>query len=262
MEDTHGTVEVGGTSLAYREEGTGPAVVLVHGKGNSKEIMAGLQDHLAARGRRAVAYDVRGHGASDKPAAFSMADHVADLLGLCRALGLTPPALVGLSMGSYIALRTAELHPHAFGRIVLIGSRGRLDVSATQRIRDDALARGLSPEEAGREVLRHIYSPATDAARREELNRVARGPVRLTAEQRRAVDASLRSIDLLADVGRVRQPVLVLTGADDGINPPEEGRRLAKALPRGVFEEVPGAGHNALLENPEAVFKAVDAFLG
>jgi len=67
-----------------------------------------------------VAYDVRGHGASDKPAAFSMADHVADLLGLCRALGLTRPALVGFSMGSYITLRTAELHPHAFGRIVLI----------------------------------------------------------------------------------------------------------------------------------------------
>ncbi|WP_369850243.1 alpha/beta fold hydrolase [Granulimonas faecalis] len=69
------------------------------------------QDHLAARGHRAVAYDVRGHGASDKPAAFSMADHVADLLGLCCALGLTRPALVGFSMGSYIALRTAELHP-------------------------------------------------------------------------------------------------------------------------------------------------------
>lgn len=58
-----------------------------------------------------MAYDVRGHGASDKPAAFSMADHVADLLGLCCALGLTRPALVGFSMGSYIALRTAELHP-------------------------------------------------------------------------------------------------------------------------------------------------------
>lgn len=67
-----------------------------------------------------MAYDVRGHGASDKPAAFSMADHVADLLGLCCALGLTRPALVGFSMGSYITLRTAELHPHAFGRIVLI----------------------------------------------------------------------------------------------------------------------------------------------
>lgn len=262
MEDTHGTVEVGGAALAYREEGTGPAVALVHGKGNSKELMAGLQDHLAARGHRAVAYDVRGHGASDKPEAFSMADHVADLLGLCRALGLERPAVVGFSMGSYIALRAAELHPNAFGRVALIGSRGRLDVSATQRIRDDALARGLSPEEAGREVLRHIYSPATDAARREELNRVARGPVRLTAEQRRAADASLRGIDLLADAGRVRQPVLVLTGADDGINPPEEGRRLAEALPHGMFEEVPDAGHNALLENPAAVYRAVDAFLG
>lgn len=255
-----GIVHVNGISIAYREEGRGPAVVLVHGKNNSKELMAGLLEHLAPR-HTAVAYDVRGHGASDKPDAFTLADHAADLVGLCRELHLDHPAVIGFSMGSYIALRAAELYPGTFSKLVLIGTKGA-GASSTQKIQEDALARGLSREEAAQEVLAHIFAPTTSPEQVAEFNRLSRGPVRLTKEQKQAINRSIRDVDLLPDISRVTVPVLVLTGDHDGINPPAEGRKVAQALPDGTFKEVPDAGHSAFLENPAAVTADIDAFLG
>ena len=56
-------------------------------------------------------------------------------------------------------------------------------------------------------------------------------------------------------------PALVMTGENDFINPPEEGEKVAEALPDAAFKLVPGAEHEACEGNPEFVFEQTDAFL-
>ena len=66
----------------------------------------------------------------------------------------------------------------------------------------------------------------------------------------------------MTDAPKVTIPVLVLTGENDTINPPEEGKKVADALPNAVYEIVPGAEHKAYEGNPDFVFAQIDEFLG
>ena len=76
-----------------------------------------------------------------------------------------------------------------------------------------------------------------------------------------AVGRALESYDNMTDAQKVTLPVLVLTGEHDAINPPEEGKKVADALPDAVYEVVPGAEHMAYDGNPDFVFAQIDGYL-
>lgn len=254
-------LEANGIHLCVKEAGQGPDMVLIHGKDYSKENMDRLFNYYGDR-CHVVSYDVRGHGESDKPASFTLEDDVADLVGLVQELGLSKPVVIGFSMGSYITLRTAEEHPDLFSKIVLIGTKGSGATSSTQKIQQDAAARGMSREQALQQVMKSVFAPQTTPEEIAAFSREVASPVRLTADQRDAIDKSLQGFDLLEDAGSVTIPALVLTGQFDGVNPIARGREVAAVLPNAEFEVIPNAGHIAFFENPQAVFKAIDAFLG
>ncbi len=260
MNETRRTVTVNGISLSVKESGTGRDVILVHGKGLSKESMDRLFVRLCRR-FHTVSYDVRGHGESDKPPAFTLEDHADDLRGLTEALELRQPVAVGFSMGSYIALRAAEKYPGLFSGLILIGTKGGGATSSVQRLQQEAAALGMDREETARYLRRHTYAPRVTPQEIDGFLREIAGPVALTREQRAAITASLHHMELLGDAHRVTVPVLVLTGEYDGLNPPDEGRRVAEALPEGQFAVIPRAGHFAFFENPEAVISQIEGFL-
>ena len=72
---------------------------------------------------------------------------------------------------------------------------------------------------------------------------------------------ALDSYDNMTDAPKVTVPVLVLTGEYDAINPPEEGKKVADALPNAVYQVVPGAEHMAFGKNPDFVLEQIDGFL-
>jgi 3-oxoadipate enol-lactonase len=220
-----------------------------------------LFDHYAPT-FHVVSYDVRGHGESDKPATFTLEDDTADLAALVERMRLHTPVVIVFSMGSYIALKTAEEHPGLFSKIVLIGTKSGGATSSTQRLEQDTAAKGLSKEQAAQQMLRRVFAPQPPIEDIAAFDKKIASPVKLTAEEQGCITQSLQNFDLLADADRVTVPVLVLTGEYDGINPPEEGRNVARALPNAEFEVVPDAGHIAFFENPDRVFALIDAFIG
>lgn len=232
-------VHVNGIDLCVKEVGSGPGMVLVHGRNSSKELMDPLLEHFAP-GFHVASYDVRGHGLSEKPATMTLDDCARDLAELVGALDMVRPCVVGFSMGSYIALRCAELFPGLLGRIALIGTRGRR-----------AQARRGVPQ---------VFAPQTTPEQIAALDAAAASEHELTDGERAVIDEMLASFDLLTDAGKVSVPALVMTGEYDGLNPPEEGRRVAEALPDARFEVIPGAGHIAFFENPKRVFNLLDEF--
>ena len=96
-------------------------VVFVHGMACSADIWE-TQLAYMSQTRRAIAIDLRGHGASTPPADddYSPASCAVDLLAILKALELDQIALIGHSFGSFVALAVAAAQPNAIAQLVLI----------------------------------------------------------------------------------------------------------------------------------------------
>jgi len=124
---TNGDVEI-----AYLDEGEGEPIVLVHGFASTKEInwaQPGWIGTLNRAGRRAVALDNRGHGASSKlydPAAYHSAAMADDVRALLDHLKIERADIIGYSMGARITAFLAVKHPERVRSAILGGLGIRL----------------------------------------------------------------------------------------------------------------------------------------
>src|SRR6516165_5234111 len=113
-----------GLRFHYQQRGRGPDVILIHAVTSNLSVwlFGNLMDELAAE-FRITSYDLRGHGASDAPAAnYTSADMADDLRELHSALKLRPAMLVGHSFGGVIAVHAALSYPDIVRGIVLSDS--------------------------------------------------------------------------------------------------------------------------------------------
>jgi pimeloyl-ACP methyl ester carboxylesterase len=120
---THRDVSTNGTRLHVAESGRGPLVLLVHGFPEFWWSWRHQLTALADSGYHAVACDLRGYGASDKPPrGYDIFTLASDLAGLIRALGERDAVLVGQDCGGFLAWATAVLHPDVVSRLVVVGA--------------------------------------------------------------------------------------------------------------------------------------------
>ena len=115
-----------GLKIHYLDEGRGAPLLMIHGFGSSAEelwVKTGMVERLARR-RRVVAYDLRGHGHSEKPhdaARYGLANMRADAIRLLDHLGITRAGVMGYSMGSRITLEVLMSHPARLSAAILGG---------------------------------------------------------------------------------------------------------------------------------------------
>ena len=110
----------GSLTLHGESVGDGPPVVLLHGLSATRRHVVQGSRHLIRRGYRLIAYDARGHGASDPAPRYEYADLVGDLVAVLDRLELERAALVGSSMGAATALAFALDHPERVPALVQI----------------------------------------------------------------------------------------------------------------------------------------------
>jgi pimeloyl-ACP methyl ester carboxylesterase len=239
-----------GSSIAYTVAGEGPDALLLHGFAASARtnwIGPGIFDAIVGSGRRVIAYDARGHGASAKPHDPSAYENDAmrrDAQALLDHLGVTRVDVVGYSMGSLVSSRLVPKEPRARS-LVLGGVGGRLasgrspvDRAATA----DALAApaGAVIENAGARAFRRF-------AERSNNDLQALSAIQRVAQQGRPGDLSAIAV-----------PTLVVAGVDDLLAGDPQG--LADRIPGAIAREVPG-DHLSAVGRPELAFEIV-AFLG
>lgn len=249
-------ISINNINISLKQAGTGPDMILIHGIFASKEIMNPLFNHFKNT-HHVISYDVRGHGKSDKPKNFNLDDYAEDLKQIIEKLKLNKPIVIGLSMGSYIALKTAEKYPELLSKIVLLGSRPKGEISLVNTAENP----NIDLKEMGRAISKRTYAPDTTPEQIEEFYKGNRSEVVLTNEERKEIYASLAHYDMATDADKVKIPVLLIVGEHDGINPPEESVKLHKILPTSTLKIIEGAGHIAYLEKEKEVIDLIESFI-
>lgn len=249
-------ITINGIKTSIKETGSGPDMILIHGIFASKELMNPLYNHFKTT-HHVISYDVRGHGKTDKPKNFSLDTYSDDLKALIEKLNLVKPVVIGLSMGSYIALKTAERYPDLLSKIVLLGTRGEGEISLV----DTSKNPNIDLKEMGKAIHQRTYAPTTTPEQIAEFYKGNRSGVTLSDDERKEIYASLAHYDMISDADKVKIPVMIIVGEYDGINPPEESVKVHEALATSELEIIPGAGHIAYLEKESEVTEIIDRFI-
>lgn len=255
-------VQAGDAQLEVDVHGDqGPAILLVHGLGGSREVWSGLVPLLAAKARVAVP-DLRGCGGSTRGSApYTLALCADDIEAVAAAAGFDRYVLVGHSLGGVIAQEVLARRQSALAGAVLVATSSRLNERATdnwRRLADTVEARGLSdsPAAAARGFAEDYAAAHPNVVAAHARLSAATNP-KVYAEQARAAS----SYDYTDALGAVACPVLVLQGLADRLTPPGGSVLLHRALPAGArLEMIDGAGHNIPVEMPERVAELVIAF--
>ncbi|MFC5886903.1 alpha/beta hydrolase [Kitasatospora sp. CM 4170] len=252
--------------LAYREEGSGPPLVFLHG-GFLDHRMWEQQIPAFAANHRVIAPDARGHGASaNATRPFRAADDLAELI---RGLDAGPAVLVGLSMGGAIAVDTALEHPELVRAIVVSGvgtsepvfeDPWLLDAFAAQQ---DALEAG-DVEGWVAAFMRFTVGPHRELAdvAPEVVSRVNEMAVGTLLKH--APDESDHRIPVADTWNRaagIAVPAFAINGALDTPDHLGASLRLIAAVPDGRAVAVPGAAHYPNMEEPAAFNAELASFL-
>ena len=257
---------VNGINLNVVVQGTGRPVVMLHGLTSNLTTMQREMDHLS-RSFQVIAIDSRGHGQSDKPAHYTLQDHVADVLGVLDALHLDRVALIGTSMGSYIAQGVATQQPQRIAKLVLITPKAQGTTSSSARFLADHATelQGQSPEQVQAFLLSHIFAPTTSAAIKQGffafMRQQAADGLLLTPEQTLAANTALAGFDFRPLLPTVTAETLIISGRHDPLNPVEAGQEIANHIPHATFMVLEHSGHVPAVEEPERLLALIEAFL-
>jgi pimeloyl-ACP methyl ester carboxylesterase len=236
-------VEVNGIQVRYREAGSGPVLVLVHGLGCSADYWVRNGPPLAAARLRVLAPDLPGFGRTDGPwRGLTVDEQATALADWFDALGLPPAVFVGHSLSCQTVVDLAADHPGRALALVLAAPTG--DRSEKRRIREMI---GFA-RDATREPLSLIPWIAEAYLRA--------GLVRWFLTWWKA-----KHHDLFGTAARVRLPALVLVGARDPVVPVRFAQSVADALPDARFLVIPRAAHAVIFDAAERFNAAILEFL-
>ena len=172
-------------------------------------------------------------------------------------LAATPPrvALVGLSLGGYVAFEVLRRAPERIARLALLDTTAAGDTEARRagRLADIAKVEAGGIEALIPELPARWLLPAHVA--RNELTALMAEMARSVGAlgQRNQQRAMLGRPDSRADLARVRVPTLVLCGEQDPVTPVADHAAIAAAITGARFERVADCGHLSTIEHPDAV---------
>jgi pimeloyl-ACP methyl ester carboxylesterase len=252
------TANVNGTELHYRHAGTGKDVVLLlhafplHSGMWSRQIAA-LQPRY-----RVIAPDYRGLGkTASSPEPSTMELLAQDVRGLLQHLRVERVAVVGLSMGGYLAFELFRQAPGLFRGIALCDTRPGADTddgkAGREKFAKTTIEKGLSwvSDEMIPKLLRLQPDPA---AVKEVRALISEGTPAGVAAAQRGMAARPDSTPTLA---KIACPALVVVGEEDQLTPAAEAEKIAAGIKGAKLLRIPRAGHLTCIENPEPFTKAL-----
>jgi (E)-2-((N-methylformamido)methylene)succinate hydrolase len=249
----------------FRCVGEGPPIVLIHGVGADLEMWTPMTAHLS-RARRVIAYDMQGHGKSEKPPGpYALADFVRQLRRLAEDLALKSFDLLGFSMGGLVAQGFTLEHPGCVNRLILVNTvydRNPDERRAVlARVTDAMSGDYASGVEA---AIERWFTPSFRMVRPELIEPIRQRMMTNDQPSYIAAYAVFATADeaLAPQMDRIEVPTLVITGMEDQRSTPAMAARLTARLPRGTLRLLPGQRHMTPIEAPDRIAGIIDGFLG
>jgi pimeloyl-ACP methyl ester carboxylesterase len=252
----HRYIDVRGASLECTLYGFGDPVVLLANAGCSTSYFADLAHKLATGKLQTIALNMRGVGESRGALeGFTLHDLAADVAAVIEALGCGPAHLVGHAFGNRIARCLAADRPSLVRSVVLLAAGGLIGPSTPLGTPFRNAPHGkMSGSDCVTVLGARWLSPASDPR---VLSAVECWPSVHIAHL-----ATSRNVPLEEWWSAGTAPLLVVQGLDDKAAPPSNGYALREQLgDRVQLVDVPCAGHFLVLEQPEAVARAVVEFI-
>ncbi len=256
-----GSVKSGSATIAYRVQGHGPAMMLIHGFPLSGELFA-KNRALLARRYTVVTPDLRGFGSSTTPDTKGGVElYAKDMLAVMDHLNIKKAIVGGMSMGGPVALEMYREAPTRFRGLMLIDS-------TTSPANDVEKAQwpgfGKQAEDKGVASMIPVLMPQmlTTPSRMAQPN-----VVKFVGSivKRGSVKAAVAGGQTLANrpdsrSTKIGVPVLFLVGQDDPIYPVEMNQKMHQDTPGSRLVVIPGAAHASIIEKPEAASRAILAW--
>jgi pimeloyl-ACP methyl ester carboxylesterase len=269
-------LELHGDRIAYRDEGDGEVLLLIHGMAGSSETWRSVIPPLSKK-FRVIAPDLLGHGESAKPRTdYSLGAFAVWLRDFLDELGVSHATVVGHSLGGGVAMQFVYQHPDYAQRLILISSGGLgPDVGWVLRLLSAPGAEFVLPIVAPPPVLSvgnklrswmksagirsprgaelwSAYSSLSDGQTRQSFLRTLRSVV----DYRGQAVSALNRLRLREDL-----PVMAIWGECDGIIPVDHAYAAHEARTDARLEVLPDVGHFAQVEAPERVVELIEDFI-
>lgn len=266
-------VELPGAAVSYVEIGEGEPIVFVHGISGSWQNWLENLPHFG-RGRRAIALDLPGFGASPMPSwEIDMPAYGRLLHDFCEKLGVEGATVVGNSMGGFIAVEAVTSSPAHFERLVLVSAAGIIN---TWNPEERALATAWAWKtfgplfaQRGREIVNR------PRAREAVFRPFVRYPNRLRSdllfeqissglEKAEGFGDALHAVirhDIRERLGQIEMPTMLIWGQSDRVVPMAAALSYHRRIPHSRLEIFERTGHVPQLERPLRFNAVLDEFL-
>jgi pimeloyl-ACP methyl ester carboxylesterase len=255
-------IDILGSSIHYETVGDGPVVVFLHGLGSTSNVWHAQRVALQ-KTHRVIMLDLPGSGRSSKhERSYSMTRWAEQLDAFAAQVQLPPFVLVGHSMTTILAQNFAARYPQRLRGVVLCGPLTEqppaMKDAFTKRA-EAVLREGMGT------VADQVLAGAISAGTRESalalagLYRemlLANDPPSYAAQCHALIAASAKE-----DQPKIRCPMLILVGDQDGVTPIANCRAIATAVANARIRVIPSTAHLTMAERPEAFNAALLDFL-
>ena len=252
---------VDNAQVEYDQQGTGAPLLLIHSLLTELTVFDAMLPRLAKE-RRVTRINLPGFGSSTPVELTSVAAHADHVARVMDALELPRETRAfGNGFGAFVALELAIRHGARFGRLIVADTlavfpeparvpfrnmAAKVSAEGMKGVLDTAIGRMFPPAFAER-------NPDAIAARKAALAKV-------DAPCFARACLALASMDLTADVAKIKNPTLVMCGALDQTTPTALAKELAQKIPGARYEEIADSGHCPMLEQPAVLTEKVLAF--
>lgn len=247
-------VIVNNLALEYRDEGSGPVLLLLHGWQDSLNTFDRLDATIGAS-YRTVRLDLPGFGKSEQPkTAWELNDYISLVQNFITKLNLSVDIIIGHSFGGRIAIKGIASGLLSAKKLVLIGSAG---IAKTKTFRT-SLTRLIT--KIGSLVM---YIPPLLFWRKQLRRKLYQfiGSDYLNAGPLQETFLKIINEDLSSYASKIQQPTLLIWGAKDTATPLTDGKKLKQLIPNSQLEVFADAGHFVHQEHAQAVANTIKTFI-